>query len=132
MRISRLLSFLHQRWLVVFYGSLNDRNSLVSRTHLSILANLYNAKVWIVSIRPPICKSSRSFYNLLGTIPNAVTTIAINDTIFPSFILVLWQGPSNFFLFMLSLISHLRFPRTVKTTIRYLVSSLFFFFFFFC
>ena len=45
-----------------FYCRLSDSKSpQVSRTLLSILAVFNNAVVWMVSTRPPTCKSSRSF-----------------------------------------------------------------------
>ena len=52
-------SFSHQRYLVVFFWSLSDSKShQVSRTLLSILADLSNAVVWVVYICPLISKSS--------------------------------------------------------------------------
>ena len=61
---------------MVFYWSLSDSKSpQVSRTRLSILAVLSNAVVWIVSTRPPISMSSRSFNNPLVIVPNAPITL---------------------------------------------------------
>ena len=61
---------------MVFHWSLSDsKSSQVSRTHLSILAVLSNAVVWIVSTRPQTSKSSRSFNNPFVTVPNAPITI---------------------------------------------------------
>ena len=61
---------------MVFHWSLSDSKSpQVSRTHLSILAVLSNAVVWIVSTRPLTSKSSRPFNNPLVTVPNAPITI---------------------------------------------------------
>ena len=52
---------------MVSYWSLNDSKSTqVSRTLHSILADLNNAVVWMVSIRPFISKSSSPFINPLG------------------------------------------------------------------
>ena len=48
----------------------NSKSTRVSRTLLSILANLCNGNVWIVSIRPLISNSSSHLSELLGTIPN--------------------------------------------------------------
>ena len=63
------------------------------RTFLSILANLNNAVVWMVSTCPPISKSSSPFTNLLGIVPSAPITISTAVTlIFHSFFLVLRQG----------------------------------------
>ena len=45
----------HQSQLVLFYESLSSSKFLkVSRTLLSILANLNNVVVWVVSIRPTL------------------------------------------------------------------------------
>ena len=61
---------------MVFHWSLSDRKSpQVSRTRLRILAVHSNAVVWIVSVRLPISKSSRSFSNPLVIVPNAPITI---------------------------------------------------------
>ena len=55
-------SFSHQLKLMIFYWSLSEKkSSQVSRTFLSILADLSNALVWIVSTRPFISKSSSPF-----------------------------------------------------------------------
>ena len=63
---------------MVFHWSQSDSKSpQVSRTLLSILAVLYNAVVWMVSIRPPTSKSSSPFSNPLVTVPNAPITIGI-------------------------------------------------------
>ena len=54
---------------MVFHWSLNySKFPPVSRTLLSILADLNNAVVWVVSIRPPN-------YELLWTIPSKIITI---------------------------------------------------------
>ena len=79
--------FLHQRKLVVFHWSLSDSKSpQVSRTLLSILANLNSVLVWMVTTRPLISKSSRPFNNPSMTLLRAPITIGINVTfIFNSF-----------------------------------------------
>ena len=65
--------------LMVFHWSLRDRKALrISRTLLSILADLNNAVVWMVSTRPLISKSSSPFINPLVTVPKAPITIGIN------------------------------------------------------
>ena len=70
--------FLHQRLLMVFQWSLSDsKSSQVSRTLLSILADLNNAVVLMVSTRLPTSKSSSPFSNPLVTVPNASITIGI-------------------------------------------------------
>ena len=58
----------------------------VSRTLLSILANLNNAVVWMVSSRPLISTSSTPCTNPSVTVPRAPITICITITfIFHSF-----------------------------------------------
>ena len=54
-----LASFSHQLTLMVFQWSLSDsKSSQVSRTFLSILTDLNNAVLWMVSIRHQISNSS--------------------------------------------------------------------------
>ena len=61
---------------MVFHWCLsNSKSPQVSRTRLSILVDLSNAVVLIVSTHPPISKSSRPFNNLLVTVPNTPITI---------------------------------------------------------
>ena len=61
---------------MVFHWSLRDsKSSQVLRTHLSILAVLSKAVVWIVSTRPPTSKSFRPFNNPLVIVPKAPLTI---------------------------------------------------------
>ena len=60
---------------MAFHWSLNDSKSpYVSRTLLSILADLNNTVVGMVSSRPAISKSC-PFNNLLVTVPRATITI---------------------------------------------------------
>ena len=66
--------FSHLHLLKVFHRSLSDSKSQVSRTLLSILADLNNAVVWIVSTSPVISKSSSPCTNLLVTVPRAKGT----------------------------------------------------------
>ena len=72
---------------MVFHWSLRDSKSpQISRTLLSILANLNNIVVWMVSTCPIICKSFNPFTNLMGIFPAAPITIGITVTfIFHSF-----------------------------------------------
>ena len=73
-----IVRFSHQRKLVVFHCSLNDcKSPQVSRTLLSIMANLNNAVVGMVSILPLISYSSRFF-----PIPCASTANDINVILF--------------------------------------------------
>ena len=76
-------SFSHQRMLVVSHLKLSLLKSpKVSRTLLSILINLNNAVVWMVSTYPLISKSSSSFTNPLGIVLSAPTTILILISLF--------------------------------------------------
>ena len=71
-------SFSHQLTLMVFRWSVCDSKfPRVSRTHLSILADLNNAVVWTVSTRPVISKYSSPCTNPLVTVPRAPITISI-------------------------------------------------------
>ena len=73
-----LASFSHQSSLMVFRWSLSDsRSSQVFRSLLSILADLNNAVVWMVSIRPLISKFSTPFTKHLGIVLSASVTIGI-------------------------------------------------------
>ena len=78
---------------MVFHGSLSDRKSnQVSRTLLSILADLSNAILWLVSACIPVSSSSSLLYKPSRTVPSAPIIIGITVTfIFHNF-LVLWQG----------------------------------------
>ena len=66
---------------MVSHWILSDSKSpQVSRTILSILADLNNAVVWMVSTRPLISKSSNSYTSLLVTVPRAPITLGITVT----------------------------------------------------
>ena len=74
-------SFLPQRLLRVSHRcSSVSKSPQVFKTFLSILANLNNAVVWIISTCPLISKSSYPFINFLGVVPSASTTIGITVT----------------------------------------------------
>ena len=91
--------------------SLSDSKSQASRTLLSILANLNNAVVWMVSTCPLISKSSSPFTNPLGIGPSASITIDITVTfVFHSFFLVLKQSLDIYlsFCFLLIYYHHCR------------------------
>ena len=63
---------------MVSHWSSSDSNSpQISTTFLSILADLNNAVVWMVSTRPLITKSCRTFINPLVTVPHAPITHGI-------------------------------------------------------
>ena len=66
---------------MVSHWSLSDSKSFqVSRTLISILADLNNAVVWMVSTRPLISKSSSPSTDLLVTVLRAPITIGITVT----------------------------------------------------
>ena len=90
-----LARFSHQRSLMVFHWISSDStSSQVSRTLLSILANLNTAVVWMVSSRPPILNSSCPLPKPLEIILSASIFTGITVTfIFHSFLLI-WQDPS--------------------------------------
>ena len=69
----------------------------VSRTFLSILVDLNNAVVWIVSTRPHISKLSSSFINSLVTVSRVPITIGITITFMFQFFLF----PSKLVVFIL-------------------------------
>ena len=99
-----LLSFLlresssYYLTLMVFRTSLNDNKSpQVSRILLSILADLSNAVVWIVSACSLISKPSTHFTNPSVIVLWAPIKIGINVTfMFHSFFLILLQGPGTY------------------------------------
>ena len=66
---------------MVSHRSLSDKSSQVSRTLLSIVADLNNAVVWIGSTCPRISMSSIPFTNSFGIVPGAPTTIDITVTL---------------------------------------------------
>ena len=63
--------------MVFLWGLSEIKTSEVSRTLLSILADLNHAVVWMVSSRPLIFKSSRPVINPLVTVTSAPITIDI-------------------------------------------------------
>ena len=72
---------------MVFLWNLSDSKSpQVPRTLLRFLTDLNNAIFWMVSTRPPICKSSSPCINPLVTVPRELFTVGITVTfMFPSF-----------------------------------------------
>ena len=117
---------------MVFHWSLSDSKSpQVSRTLLSILADLNNVVVWMVSTRPPTSKSSSPFSNLLVTVQNAPITIGIIVTcMLHSFFNSLARSRYlSFFSHSFSFI--LWSAGTAKSTILQVLFFFFFFFFFF-
>ena len=116
---------------MVFHWRLRDAKSpQVSRT-LSILADLNNAIVWMVSTRLLISKSSSTFTNPLVTVLSAPITISITVTyMFHSF----FRSPARSR--YLSLFSHffnytLGSVGTAKSTIWQVLSLFYLFIYFF-
>ena len=105
---------------MVFHWSLSDCKCLqVSRTLLSILADLNNAVLWMVSTRPLISKSSSPFNNHLVIVPRSPITISIIVTfLFHSFFNSLTRS-RNLSFFSLS------FNFSVDRKVHNSVSSLF-------
>ena len=76
-----LFFFLIQHKLMVFHWSLSDSKSpQVSRTLLSILADLNNSVLLMVMARPLISNSSSPLTKPLGTVTSAPITIGITAT----------------------------------------------------
>ena len=75
---------------MLFHWSLSDSKSIfVSRTFLSILGDLNNTVIWMVSTRPLISKSSRPCTNPLMTVPRASITFGIPVIfVFPIFLVL--------------------------------------------
>ena len=61
-------------------GLSDNKSPQISRTLLSILPDIINAVVWIVTTRPVISTSTRHFTNALVTVPRAAVTIGIIET----------------------------------------------------
>ena len=120
-----LESFSHHRQLRVFQWSLSDSKSpQVSRTLLSILADLNNAVVWIVSTRLVISKSSSLCTNPFVTVSRAPITVGIAVTfMFHSFFNSLARS-RYLFLFSLSFNFTLYSAGTGTSTILQVLSFL--------
>ena len=79
--IYSFVCFSHQRYLMLSFWSLNDnRSPQASRTHLSILADLNNSVIWMVSTYPFISKSSNLLTHTLGIVPSTPIRIGITVT----------------------------------------------------
>ena len=76
------MRFSHHDELMVFYWSLCDGKwPHVPRSLLNNLADLNNAVVWMVSVRPPISSFSSFLTQLFENVSNAPITISINTTL---------------------------------------------------
>ena len=62
-------------------GNGDSKSPQVNRTILSILADLNNTILWMVSNCPLISKSSSAFINSLVIVPSAPITIGIAVTV---------------------------------------------------
>ena len=86
--------------LMVFHWSFNDSKSpQVPRTFLSILANLNNIVVLIVSTNPLISKSPSPFNNPLVTVPKAPMTTSLSCSTVFFFYSLARSSYSSFFSF---------------------------------
>ena len=117
---------------MIFLWSLSDNKSpQVSRTILSILANLNNAVVWMISNCPLISTSSSPFINPLLTVPSAPRKIGNTiNFMFHGFFSSLARS-TYFSLFSLPFSFTRWSAGRVKSTIRWVLISFFFFLFFF-
>ena len=122
---------------MIFHLSPSDCNSLqVFWFLLSILGDLSNAVIWMVSIHLPISISPSPFVKSLGIVLSALITIGITDTLmfhclFSSLARFKYLSVSFFFcfFFLRGLIQWS--ARTAKSTTLQVLNFLFFFFFFF-
>ena len=111
------------------HGSPSDRKSPgVSRTLLSILADLNNAVIWIVSTHPLISQSSNPLINHLLIVPRASITIGIIATFMQKSFFNSQARFTYLSFFSLSFNFTLWSAGSTKSTI---LQVLFFFFFFF-
>ena len=86
------LLFLHQRYLVSSHWSLSDcKSPFVSRTLLSIVADVIYTVVCMVSILPPISISSLYLSKFWGSVPDAPTRFAITVTPYST---VIFKSPA--------------------------------------
>ena len=113
-----LQNFSRQCHLVVVLWSLSDNKSpRVSWTLLSILADLNNAVIWMVSILPLIFNSSSLVSKPLETVPSAQITIGITVTFMFHNVLSSLTKSQYLFIFSLYLISTLWSAGDAKSTI---------------
>ena len=106
---------------MVFHWSLRDSKSpQVSRTLLSILADLNNAVVWMVFTHPLISNSPSPGVNPLAIAPRVPITICITVTFMFHIFFSHFPGKVKelFFLFVFFQFHFARTARTAKSTIR--------------
>ena len=86
---------------MVFHWSLSDNKSpQISRTLLSILADLNNAVVWVVSTRTLISKSTNPSTSYLMIVPSAPITIGVTVLFMFHSFLVLKQSLGTYLSFL--------------------------------
>ena len=110
---------------MVSHWSVSDNKSpQIFRTLLSILADLTNAVVWVVSTRPVISRSSSLCTNPLVTVPIAPITIGIIVT----FMLHRFLIPLQKVEVIIPLFTFFQFPSVVRrdSKVHNLASPLFF------
>ena len=124
-----MLSVLYSLLRVCFYASVSrwfshwslrdSKSPQVFRTLLSILANLNNAVVWMISTRPLISKSSSFCTNPLVNVPSIQITIDITIIFMFHSFSILWLGLGSHLSFrFLSFSFTLGSTETVKSTIQ--------------
>ena len=112
--------------------SLSDSKSpQVSRTLLSILADLNNVVVWMVFTRPVISKSSNPCTNPLVTGPRAPITIGLTVTFMFHNFFNSWARSRYLFFFSFSFNFTLWSAVTAKSTIQHVLGFFLFLFLFF-
>ena len=112
---------------MVYHRNLSDSKShQISRTLLSILADLNNAVVWMILILTLIFNSSSSLSKSLGIVLSALATIGVIVIFMFHRFLHLWQGPSIshlFAFFHFSLCGPLELQNSLDTTSFFLANS---------
>ena len=106
-------------WWAFTEDSLGDTKPLhVSRILLSILTDLNNAKVRIVSILSPISNFSSPLFKSLGNVQSATTTIVLPSLSHSTAFFSSLVRSKTFSIFPFSLISTQWFTGTAKSTWR--------------
>ena len=93
-----------------FHWSLSDSKSpQVSRTLLSILADLNNVIVWMVSTRPLFSNSPNTFTNRFGIVQSVPITIGISVT---------FMFPIIFFFLVLYYFCYYNYSKVISTKLQ--------------